>query len=139
MNFHGWTLVAPADFVDHTVVVWSHSSEDINVTIGIDTNTSSLDAYVTAALTEIALQVGGRVEGAPVVRVVAGAPAREASMRGKSADGRALWQRQLFVHDGARVLVVTATGPNDQRAQVDRAFDGVADALARPSQQGAVE
>jgi hypothetical protein len=122
MQWNGWSMTPPAQFHDHTVAVWSTEDGSISVTVGFDVLRGPLATYAATTTTEVALQLGARPQAAPEPTFVAGQQALHTTLRGKLEDGRGAWQRQVFVDGGTRVMIVTATGEETQRDDVERAL-----------------
>ncbi len=96
-----------------------------NITLSRAPLGASFDAYLADAVDDLRRSLSAYKLVGQSSRKVAGLDARVLEHTATSPDGETLCQRQAYVANGKEVLIVTATGREDQKADLAAAFEKI--------------
>lgn len=125
----------PAGLDDESVLTFlsrKGGAVDLNVTISRDHLTAKLDRYLADSVEQMKKQLSGYRLVERTTRAVAGKDAVVLEHGTTAKDGAALRMVQAYVPADGEVLIVTATGPEAERARLLATFDAVVGSL-RPA------
>lgn len=128
---YGWRSFAfdlPDGLEDETVLTFLALRDEavaFNVTLSRAPLSGTFDAYLAEAVDDLRRSLSAYKLVRQTPRKVGGLDARVLEQTATSPDGETLYQHQAYVANGKEVVIVTATGREDQRDALGKAFEHI--------------
>jgi hypothetical protein len=127
-GWRGFSFDLPQGLEDESVLTFigrDQEKVDLNITVTRDRMEGGFDPYLASAVDDLKKSLSGYKLVDQKPRKIAGTDARVLEHTATNPEGQTLRQLQAYVADGDDVVIITATGHDESRDKLAKAFDGI--------------